>query len=144
MAVLYTLRGWTLAGLKDVLSGASCTSLPQQWDKPRGQKIAGEPVSTMVIAKPGNRRRKRKPVTAVFDDNRYLKKKKKIFAYKCAIRLFFIAKSFSFQVSVCVCACTCNDACVHSFISIINLSCCVTSVFFLRSSIGGGSVCDRF
>ena len=49
----------------------ACTSLPQQWDKPRGHKILAEPVSQMVFARPGKIDRKRKPVTAVFNDNRY-------------------------------------------------------------------------
>ncbi|KAL4225003.1 hypothetical protein ACF0H5_015698 [Mactra antiquata] len=70
LAVIMTVTDWVLEGFKEVPAQPACTSLPQQWDKPRGQKILPEPVSTMVIAKPGNLKRKRKPLTAVFDDNR--------------------------------------------------------------------------
>jgi hypothetical protein len=66
------LADWLIEGLEDVPIQPACTTLPQQWDKPRGPKIQPEPVSTMVIAKPGNANRKRKPLTPVFDDNRYL------------------------------------------------------------------------
>ncbi|KAK0139997.1 hypothetical protein N1851_023104 [Merluccius polli] len=30
---------------------SSCTSLPQQWHKPRGNKIRAVPISTVVVAK---------------------------------------------------------------------------------------------
>ena len=70
LAVIMTVTDWVLEGYKEVPAQPSCTSLPQQWDKPRGQKICPEPVSTMVIAKPGNLKRKRKPLSAVFIDNR--------------------------------------------------------------------------
>ncbi|KAL3887317.1 hypothetical protein ACJMK2_027259 [Sinanodonta woodiana] len=70
-----TLKDWILEGFKDIPAQPSCTSLPQQWDKPRGGKIKAEPVSTMVIAKPGNINRKRKPITALFEDNRKIQLK---------------------------------------------------------------------
>jgi len=63
-----TLTDWLLDGVKEVPSQAASTSIPQQWDKPRGAKILSEPISTMVIAKPGSS--KRKPLVAVIDDNR--------------------------------------------------------------------------
>jgi hypothetical protein len=62
-----------MAGYKQVPAMLSCTSLPQQWDKPRGERIEPEPVSTMIIAKPSNTDRKRKPVITSFTDNRYLR-----------------------------------------------------------------------
>ena len=58
-------------GLKEVPIQPSCTSMPQSWDKPRGTKIAPEPVCTMVISKPGNTNRKKRPLVADFHDNRY-------------------------------------------------------------------------
>lgn len=71
MAVVMMLEKWKVAGLKDVPAQPACTSIPQQWDKPRGTKIFPEPVSTMVIAKPGTIRRKRRPIMPDFNDNRY-------------------------------------------------------------------------
>ncbi|KAL4218843.1 hypothetical protein ACF0H5_021431 [Mactra antiquata] len=70
LAVIMTVTDWVLEGFKEVPAQPACTSLPQQWDKPRGQKILPDPVSTMGIAKPGNLKRKRKPLTAVIDYNR--------------------------------------------------------------------------
>ena len=91
LAVLMTLEDWILQGLKDVPDQPACTSMPQQWDKPRGAKIEAEPVTTMVIAKPGTINRKRKPLTANFDDNRYV---------YGPCQLFF----------QCTCTCTCQIA----------------------------------
>jgi hypothetical protein len=64
------IEQWKIAGYKDVPAFASSTSLPQQWDKPRGPKIKPEPVSHMIFARPGNVCRKRKPVMANYTDNR--------------------------------------------------------------------------
>ncbi|KAJ8313308.1 hypothetical protein KUTeg_009094 [Tegillarca granosa] len=73
LAVLMTLQNWILDGYKEVPAEQSCTSLPQSWDKPRGSKIHPEPVSQMVICKPVNVSRKRKPLMAAFYDNRIKK-----------------------------------------------------------------------
>ena len=70
MAVLLKIEDWILEGYKEVPAQQACTSAPQQWDKPRGSKIEPEPVSTMVIAKPGTTNRKKRPLIANFDDNR--------------------------------------------------------------------------
>ncbi|XP_063410321.1 uncharacterized protein LOC134693427 [Mytilus trossulus] len=64
------IEQWKILGYKAVPSQPSSTSLPQQWDKPRGPKIKAEPVSQMVISRPMNLTRKRKPVIATFIDNR--------------------------------------------------------------------------
>ena len=71
LAVIVTLEEWKVGGYKDVPAQPSSTSLPQQWDKPRGAKIKAEPVSQMIISRPVNMNRKRKPVTATFVDNRF-------------------------------------------------------------------------
>lgn len=48
--------------MNEVPAELPCTSLPQQWHKPRGSKIQPEPVSTMVFSKPKPTPRKKKPV----------------------------------------------------------------------------------
>ncbi|XP_045189076.2 uncharacterized protein LOC123546672 [Mercenaria mercenaria] len=70
IAILYLIEQWKIIGYKDVSALLSSTSLPQQWDRPRGGKIKSEPVSQMVIARPTNLTRKRKPVMTEFKDNR--------------------------------------------------------------------------
>ncbi len=35
---------------------SSCTSLPQQWQKPRGNKIRAVPISSVVVAKANENR----------------------------------------------------------------------------------------
>ena len=64
------IEQWKILGYKAVPSQPSSTSLPQQWDKPRGPKSKAEPVSQMIISRPMNLTRKRKPVIATFIDNR--------------------------------------------------------------------------
>ena len=46
----------------------SCTSLPQQWNKPRGSKIEPVPIKDVVVARPVEKR-KRKPVLCQLDLN---------------------------------------------------------------------------
>ena len=70
LGLFYTLRNWVLLGMKDVPSDAACTSLPQQWNKPRGVKIQAEAVANIVISKPGKAKRTRMPITANMNDNR--------------------------------------------------------------------------
>ncbi|KAJ4933092.1 hypothetical protein JOQ06_029929, partial [Pogonophryne albipinna] len=48
---------------------ASCTSRPQQWHKPRGKKVAGQPISSAVVAK-AKLNRKRRPVVPTYTPNR--------------------------------------------------------------------------
>ncbi len=40
---------------------SSCTSLPQQWQKPRGNKIRAVPISSVVVVK-ANENRMRRPI----------------------------------------------------------------------------------
>lgn len=70
VAVLMALEQLKLKGYKEVPDMLACTSLPQLWDKPRGEKITPEPVSQMIICRPTNVNRKRRPVMAEFIDNR--------------------------------------------------------------------------
>ncbi|KAK0134418.1 hypothetical protein N1851_007030 [Merluccius polli] len=56
---------------------SSCTSLPQQWHKPRGNKIRAVPISTVVVAKATENRRRR-PIdcrTSVTDEKLSLLKR---------------------------------------------------------------------
>ena len=43
---------------------------PSSENKPRGLKIEVEPVSTIIIANPGNVKKKRMPLMANFNDSR--------------------------------------------------------------------------
>ncbi|XP_048777060.2 uncharacterized protein LOC125681149 [Ostrea edulis] len=70
LAVIMNLEQWKISGFVEIPSMLSSTSLPQQWDKPRGDKIQPEPVSQMIISNPSNLNRKRKPIVASFVDTR--------------------------------------------------------------------------
>lgn len=70
LAVIFKVTDWLLQGLKDVPNEPACTSVPQQWDRPRGHKITPKTVSTMVIGRPGNVARKKRPYFADIVDNR--------------------------------------------------------------------------
>uniref|UniRef100_A0A8W8MF45 Uncharacterized protein n=1 Tax=Magallana gigas TaxID=29159 RepID=A0A8W8MF45_MAGGI len=71
LAVVNALEQWKISGYKEIPSEPSSTSLPQQWDKPRrGGGIKAEPVSKMIISRPTNFHRKRKPVIASYIDTR--------------------------------------------------------------------------
>ena len=70
VALVYVLGHYQQLGLKQVPDEQSATSLPQQWHKPRGPKIRAQPVSEVVIAKPTNMRRKRRPVAAYLTTER--------------------------------------------------------------------------
>ncbi|XP_046558783.1 uncharacterized protein LOC124267828 [Haliotis rubra] len=70
LALVLILEGWKISGYQAIPSQPSSTSLPQQWDKPRGPKIESEAVSQIIIARPRNLNRKRRPVMATFNDNR--------------------------------------------------------------------------
>ncbi len=52
VGLLHTLAHYQQVGLKVAPADLSCTSLPQEWHKPRGKKIAPEAVTSMVLAKP--------------------------------------------------------------------------------------------
>lgn len=68
LAVVNALEQWKISGYKEIPAEPSSTSLPQQWDKPRGEKIKAEPVSKMIISRQTNLNRKRKPVIASYID----------------------------------------------------------------------------
>lgn len=70
LAVVKALEQWKISGYKEIPAEPSSTSLPQQWDKPRGEKIKAQPVSKMIISRPTNLNRKRKPVIASYIDTR--------------------------------------------------------------------------
>ncbi|XP_056014961.1 uncharacterized protein LOC130052857 [Ostrea edulis] len=70
LAVIMILEQWKISGFVEISSMLSSTSLPQQWDKPSGDKIQPEPVSQMIISNPSNLNRKRKPIVASFVDTR--------------------------------------------------------------------------
>ena len=64
------IEQWKKEGLKDVPTQPTSTGVLQQWGKPRGEKLEPEAVAEMVLHKPTNLSRKRKPITAKFIDNR--------------------------------------------------------------------------
>lgn len=70
LAVVNALEQWKISVYKAIPSEPSSTSLPQQWDRPRGEKIKAESVSKMIISRPPNLNRKRKPVIASYIDTR--------------------------------------------------------------------------
>ncbi|KAK3719188.1 hypothetical protein QZH41_020415, partial [Actinostola sp. cb2023] len=63
VGLIYNLIHYQQQGLKEVPAALSCTSLPQQWHKPRGSKIKPRSVVNMILAKAkASGKRKRKPV----------------------------------------------------------------------------------
>jgi len=62
VGTLFQLLHYKNLGLTDVPSELACTSMPQQWHKPRGPKITPEPVAAMVFSKPKQTPRKKMPV----------------------------------------------------------------------------------
>lgn len=81
-ALIMISETWKINGFKEVPAEPASTSLPQQLDKPRGPKVLPEPVSQMVISRPGNINRKRKPVVANYNDNRYIITPMPLFKYE--------------------------------------------------------------
>lgn len=69
VGLIQSLMQWQLMGLSEPPAELCCNSLPQQWGKPRGNKIKPVPVPQMVIVKP-KVERKRKPITNTLTDNR--------------------------------------------------------------------------
>lgn len=70
LAVLNSLEQWKISAYNEIPAEPSSTSLPKQWEKPRGEKIKAEPVSKMIISRPTNLNRKRKPVISSYIDTR--------------------------------------------------------------------------
>ena len=71
MGLVYLLDGWKTAGLNEVPQLPSCTSVPQQWGRPRGPKIEAEPVAAISFASSDKSCRKRRAVQPLLQDNRY-------------------------------------------------------------------------
>ncbi|XP_046558856.1 sodium- and chloride-dependent glycine transporter 2-like [Haliotis rubra] len=63
-----TLHGFKLHNFKEIPSDLSSTSMPKQWNKPRGDKILPVPISQVVVARP-TEQRKRKPIQCHTDMN---------------------------------------------------------------------------
>lgn len=61
IGLLKYLQGLKLHNISTLPDQLSCTSVPQQWHVPRGEKIEPVPLNHVVVAKPCETR-KRKPV----------------------------------------------------------------------------------
>ncbi|WAQ94739.1 hypothetical protein MAR_007210, partial [Mya arenaria] len=57
-------------GLDLKLTDWLTSGLQEEWDRPRRRKIIAEPVSSMIISRPVNEDRKKRPLTADITDNR--------------------------------------------------------------------------
>ena len=72
-ALLYLLSHWSLLGQKEIPADKTCTSLPQVWHQPRGDRIEPEPVMACTFAQASSDRggnRKRPPVVCKLYDAR--------------------------------------------------------------------------
>jgi hypothetical protein len=68
VGLLKTLQGLKLHNFKNAPDQQSCTSMPQQWHVPRGNKIKPVPLNHVVVARPLENR-KRKPVICHLDES---------------------------------------------------------------------------
>ena len=66
VGLLKSLQGLKLHNFTHVPDEQSCTSIPQQWHLPRGEKIKPVPVNHVVVARPVENR-KRRPVLCHVD-----------------------------------------------------------------------------
>ncbi|CAC5379284.1 unnamed protein product [Mytilus coruscus] len=69
VGLIQGLVQWQMMGLSEPPAELCCTSLPQQWGKPRGKEIKAVPAPSMIIVKP-KMDRKRKPLKNSLIDNR--------------------------------------------------------------------------
>ncbi|CAG2225526.1 unnamed protein product [Mytilus edulis] len=69
-----------MMGLTEPPAELCCTSLPQQWGKPRGKEIKAVPTPSMIIVKP-KMDRKRKPLKNSLIDNRKFQVKESDISY---------------------------------------------------------------
>ena len=72
-ALLYLLNHWTMLGITDIPADLTCTSIAQEWHKPRGDSITPEPIMKCTFVKSGvegNRKRKLDPVSCKLYDAR--------------------------------------------------------------------------
>ena len=72
VAFLYQIQHWSLTRIKEIPAEKSCTSRPQKWHKPRGEKITPQPLMKLTFAKATTDRqqRKRDPVLCRLYDAR--------------------------------------------------------------------------
>ncbi|WAR04066.1 hypothetical protein MAR_010624 [Mya arenaria] len=68
LGLVLKLTDWLTSGLQEVPSEPACTSKPQEWDR---RKIIAEQVFSMIISRPVNEDRKKRPLTADITDNSY-------------------------------------------------------------------------
>ncbi|CAG9769732.1 unnamed protein product [Ceutorhynchus assimilis] len=62
VGLAYFLQHLILNGFKEVPESASCTSIPMEWNKPRGNKITAEKIPESVFIDPNNIKRTKKTV----------------------------------------------------------------------------------
>ena len=65
--LLYLLNHWCMLGIKEIPANKTCTSVPQEWHKPRGDSIEPEPVMKCSFSKASSDKdgkRKLHPVTS--------------------------------------------------------------------------------
>ena len=78
-ALLYLLTHWSLLNLGEIPADKTCTSLPQAWSVPRGDRIEPEPVMKCSYAQAAADqvgKRKRPPVSCKLYDARSKRIKK--------------------------------------------------------------------
>ena len=56
LALIIIIESWKIN--EEILAKPSSSSLSKQWDKSRGTKVLPEPVSKIIISRPGNTNRK--------------------------------------------------------------------------------------
>lgn len=66
IGLVKSLQGFKLHNFRSVPDQQSCTSIPQQWHVPRGNKIIPVPINHVVVARP-TEERKRRPLTSQID-----------------------------------------------------------------------------
>lgn len=49
LALVTVMKSWKINGYKEIPAEPSSTTLPQWWDKPRGQKVLPKPESQMIF-----------------------------------------------------------------------------------------------
>lgn len=69
MGLFHLINHLRCSGLTDIPTEISCTSLQQQWHKPRGKRIEPEQVMNMVCPKPKRKRKKPPPVCSFTTTN---------------------------------------------------------------------------
>ncbi|XP_076084541.1 uncharacterized protein LOC143055291 [Mytilus galloprovincialis] len=80
VGLIQGLVQWQMMGLTEPPAELFCTSLPQQWGKPRGKEIKAVPAPSMIIVKP-KMDRKRKPLKNSLIDNRKIQVKESDISY---------------------------------------------------------------